>query len=78
MMVITPLTINSDSVRCILWTQEYKSWETEQVDRGILESKRAVKFSDILAWRKWTSKDAAFTVNHLYQTPAYKRLAYGV
>jgi hypothetical protein len=76
--IVTPETINQDSVRCILWSQEYHSWETKRMVKGRGESKVAIKFQDILSWRTWIPKDAAFTVNHIYQTPAYKKLAYGV
>ena len=76
--IVTPETINQDSVRCILWSQQYHSWETKRIAEGRGESKVAIKFQDILSWRTWIPKDAALTVNHIYQTPAYKKLAYGV
>jgi len=77
-LVITPISINLDSVRCILWSQEYTSWETEQISKGRKTSLRPIKFTDIYSFRPWVPDDAALTVNHRYQSPAYKRLAYSV
>lgn len=77
-LVVTPEKVNLDSVRCILWTQEKRNWNTERILNGTrgMESKLAIKFTDIKTWKRWTPDDAAFTINHEYQTPAYKRLAY--
>jgi len=77
-MVVTPIAINLDSVRCILWSQEYTSWETEQISQGRRVSLRPIKLSDIYSFRPWVPNDAALTVNHRYQSPAYKKLAYRV
>lgn len=76
-LVVTIKTINEDSVRCILWTQERSSWETRQIikDRG--DGMRPIKLTHINQWRKWTQKDSALTINHEFQSKAYKRLAYG-
>ena len=76
-MVVTIKTINEDSVRCILWTQERTSWETRRIVEGIGEGMKPVKLTHINQWRKWTQKDSALTINHAYQSEAYKRLAYG-
>ena len=78
-LVVTPEIINLDSIRCILWAQEKRTWLTERIVDGTrgTESKLAIKFTDIKTWKRWTPDDAAFTINHEYQTPAYKRLAYG-
>jgi hypothetical protein len=76
-LVVTGSTLNADSVQCILWSMEYESWLTDRMKSDMLESKIAIKFTEIKSWRLWTPEDAALTVNHLYQTVPYKKLAYG-
>lgn len=76
-LVVTIKTINEDSVRCILWTQERTSWETRRIIKGDGDGMRPIKLIHISQWRKWTPKDSALTINHAYQSEAYKRLAYG-
>lgn len=76
-LIITPIIFNSDSVRCILWAQQYDSWESRQIMAGRSESVRMVRFLDIRSYRAWEPKDAARTVNFHYQSQGYKRLAYG-
>lgn len=76
-LVVTIKTINEDSIRCILWTQEVASWETRQITNNTGDGMRPIKLIHISSWRKWTQKDSALTINHAYQSEAYKRLAYG-
>jgi hypothetical protein len=77
-LIVTPISINLDSIRCILWSQEYTSWYTDQMVRGHQISSCLIKLVDLRSFRPWVPDDAALTVNHRYQSPAYKRLAYSV
>jgi hypothetical protein len=76
-MIITAITINKDSVRCILWGQEKSNYFIESIVEDRVEGKIPLRFTDIKAWKQWEPKDAALSVNFEYLTPAYKRMAFG-
>jgi len=75
-VVITPITINKDSLRCILWAQEFSNDATNNMSQSRAQSMILLNFSSIRLFRPWCFEDAPLTINYEYMTPAYRKFAF--